>query len=251
MASRAVSEDLATTLEEACARNVSVELHHYDDVSKELIVTRTRMIGLDDENVLLDSPQSIGKTVSYETGQEVETHFLFASRRYTFCSSITSTRCSVRLNESKTIIGMSVARPADVKDGQRRHEFRISLARIEPISVHLHEASAEDPNACSIDAARFCGRLVNLSSGGVRVRVEKGKRRNVRIGEYFFIEFEIPDGHGPLIFLVELRNVHRIQDNTASLLGFSFLRWTQNDIRRKERRLEQFGAEMQRRGHGR
>ena len=67
--------DHGRVLEEACARNASLELHYRPD-DGDVVVARARLLGLDDRYLYLDRPETAGTTVTFKQRQKIEGYLL-------------------------------------------------------------------------------------------------------------------------------------------------------------------------------
>ncbi len=240
-------------LQEACDRNVPVELHYLNPagsrqgLAPDILHAQARLLAIDDEHVYLDSPQDIGKHVQIGRGRQVDAYFVFQGKIYKFRSTVTKVQCLVELNRKKRIVGMSLAAPRKVAEGQRREDHRVSLASQDPIKVSLHEAPQDDPDSCPITARRFKGLAVNLSRGGISVRVDGNDRHRFVVGRYFYVSFRLPEDAEEMIFLAEARHSVEILRGAAGRVGFQFLRWpNQIEMRQKTKRLGQYLNEVER-----
>lgn len=238
--------EVVTTLEAACARNQSVEIHC--QMSGSLQVARSRLLALDDAAVYLDSPQNDGKGIRFGQGAEVHIYLSVNDGWRMFRSRVTRSSCKIKLNSAKTVLGMAVSIPSRMEETQRRQEFRVSLACCESVTARLHMASRDDPNCCPLDVERFDGRLVDLSAGGLALRVDVSERRNFRVGEHCFVSYVLPDGQGEMTCLVEVRHTKSILDGEATRLGVKFISWNEPETKFNVRRMTRFGTELQRKG---
>ena len=242
-----------TVLEEACARNRPVELHYYN-TSGEFFAAKTRLLGIYEDQLLLDTPQSIGKQVHFSAGQPIEAYILTGEHTHTFRAKITKTQCHVKLNQYVTVDGLFITKPALIKEGQRRHDLRMSTAGLEDtIPVTLHDTWSKQAGAAPVNAAVFQGRVTNLSGGGCGLLLETIQCSKLNIGKQMFVGFTLPEQDTELIFQVEIRTVGLTgPKGSMTRLGVQYLNWpNQAYLRRTLRSIEQFVAELQRRANNR
>jgi c-di-GMP-binding flagellar brake protein YcgR len=232
-------------LGELCDRNVPVELHHIKP-NGELIVARSRLLGRDSTRLLLDKPQSIGQKVTFRAGHHLTVYTQIGGSRYRFETQVVEPFCKFDLNDEVRVRGLSISAPTQVADGQRRNDYRASTVSFDSIIVDAHEAGPHAPESCPVDAGRFAGQMVNLSRGGLLMKVAHSDRRDFGFGEQFFVTFALSDTDEALTFWGELRHDRRIRDGESHLIGFKFFHWPKDDFERKQRRLGQFVAEAQR-----
>jgi len=253
MPSAPTIDSTVAVIQEACDRNVPVELHYPNpDLSPgrlepDLLFAQTRLIGVDEKEIYLDSPQSIGKSVELKHRTKVSGYFNLDGKIYSFNSRVTNLGCEVVLNKKKRIVGMCLATPAKIRQSQKREDHRISVAALEPIEVRIHEVSQKDPNAVALTAKRFTSRAVNLSLGGEGVNVEGPGGNHFRVGQYYFVSFCIPNDPEEFLFLAESRHIMDLPRNQAKRIGLQFLRWPDVMTMRKNlRKLGPFLARTER-----
>lgn len=240
-------------LQEACDRNIPLELHYVNTnmsaqrYEPDVLYAQTRLLGVDEKKIYLDSPQSIGKIVNLRVGWKVHAFFSIQKTLYSFDSLVTDLRQMVVLNREKTVVGMCLATPTTIRSGQRREDHRLSLLGQQPIKIEIHETNKDNPSACPIGAKRFHALGVNLSRGGIGTKMEGEERFLLRFGQWYFLSFLLPQDPEPFLFLVELRCIRDLEKTEARRFGFQFLRWP-DPIRSRERqaRLGRILAAMER-----
>lgn len=222
---------------EAVQRDHRLELHYMSN-SGEVMVGHTRMVGCDGQTITVAAPQGVGKAVHFHTDKACDAYLFLEQQMYRFKTTVVSSACRVRLNERMMISGMLIARPNEVIEGQRRANYRSTLLHDEPLAVVLHETDgeAEGPNFCPLEGVTIHGRLVDISEGGLGVRVETGLYSRFKIGMLFFAETRLNDVNADLYALVELRQARPILEGTATKLGFMFRAWP--DVRTFRRNLD-------------
>ena len=246
MASTDYVRDVVMTLEAACARNQSVEIRC--ESSGTLQVAQSRLLAVDDTAAYLDSPQHDGRGVRFAEQAVVDIHLSADEGGQMFRSRVTQSVCEIKLNSVKTVIGMAVSLPAQLEQTQRRESFRVSLTDLEPIVAKLHVASRSDPNCCPLNTERFVGLIADLSAGGLALRVDGSQRRSFRVREHYFVSYALPDGHGEMTCLVEVRHIHAILDEEVTRLGVQFISWNEPNTKLNVDRMRQFGTELRSRG---
>jgi c-di-GMP-binding flagellar brake protein YcgR len=216
-------QEILSLLNSCCERNISVEIHkHTGDAA--VPVARARMMCTDSERLFLDEPQTIGKEVQMGKNTAVDVYFSLGDKLYTFATTIASMQCKVRLNQTKTLIGMAINLPKKIDQGQRRSRFRTSLALHTPIPVTLCEASG-DCNSCPLDAFRFEGRIVDGSEGGLGILLEFDRPRKFKVFGRWIVEFHIPGESETTVLGCELRQVRTIRENELMKIGIMALPW--------------------------
>ncbi len=224
MATQVDTEQCDELLIEACARNLPIELHRRTS-SDELVVARSRILGLTDQNILIDTPQSGGRPLPIGKGRRLNVYFQTNNGQYEFQTQVTETRLRFDLNDEVKVLGCALRRPTSIQRGQRREDYRISLASLDEIAAELHEVADNKPDVCPLPSKRFRGRLVDISRGGVAVKVDASERRYFDQGQRFFLTATLPLGFRQVTLLVQLRHQRPILRGDATRLGMKFLFW--------------------------
>jgi c-di-GMP-binding flagellar brake protein YcgR len=233
-------------LTEACDRNVAADLH-FDGEAGARVTARVRLLRLEPELILTDRPQLMGKPVVFRPRQPVLVHFPLRGSRYAFRTQVARCHCPVRLNATQQVAGMALAMPSEVREQQRRSDFRLSLAGCETIQAEVHLGSPEGGGSAPIDALRFSARLINISGGGVSLLVDAQEAGKWRLGDTFFVSFCLPDVEGEFRMVVELRHERRIHERRSAVAGFKFLPWPLVPLKGLVRQILKFSAAQQRR----
>jgi len=216
-------QKVLSLLDSGCERNIPVEIHkHTGDAA--VPVARARMMCTDSERLYLDEPQTIGKKVQMGKGTSVDAYFSIGDQLYTFSTTVASMQCKVRLNETKTLVGMALNLPSKVEQGQRRSRFRTSLAMHSPISVTICE-TAHDLNSSPIDADQFTGRIVDGSDGGIGILLDFDRPRKFKIYGRWIVQFHIPSESERTVLACELRQARTIREGETMKIGMMALPW--------------------------
>ena len=229
-----------------CERNSVVEIHkHMGDAA--IPVARARMMCTDDHRLYLDEPQTIGMQVEMGKHTAVDAFFSVGDGLYTFSTTVASMHCKLRLNETKTLIGMALNLPSQVKQGQRRSRYRTSLAMQTPIPVTMHHASP-DLGSSPIDADRYTGRLVDAAEGGIGIMLDFDRPLKFKLYDRWFVRFQIPGADDPTSLGCELRQIRTIRGGEMMKLGLLALPWpTTRAMREQMRPLTRYLASVERR----
>ena len=233
-------------LTEACNRNAAAELH-FDGQEGARVTARVRLLGLEPELVLTDRPQSMGRPVVFRPRQPVLVHFPLGGVRYAFRTQVVRCHYPVRLNATQQVAGIALAMPSEVREQQRRADFRLSLAGCEAIQAEMHPGSPDGGGSAPIDARRFSARLINISAGGVGQLVDAQEARKWKHRDTFFISFCLPDVEGEFRMVAELRHERRIHEGRSAVAGFKFLPWPLVPLKASVRQILKFTAVQQRR----
>lgn len=246
MKAELLTESGCSLLVEAARRNLTVELHH-EGSNLEFCAARSRILGIGEHDLCLDLPHGVHETVVFSIGWFVDVFLAHKGKLYTFRSEVIQIGCVVQLNDGTKVEAIRITRPVDIKPGQRRQNFRVSLASIEPIIADIHEAAPDHFNAAPRDARRLRAWLVNLSTGGCGLITDGPLDDRFQIGRPLFVQFKLPNDATPLALQAQLRQVESVLDQSGTRLGLRFLKWPDpTRFGRMLRAIELFVAQTQR-----
>lgn len=233
-------------LDQACSRNAAADLH-IEHPGQGIVTARVRLLEIDDGQIHMNRPQSIGTPLQLSSDQPVKVYFLLSGTRYAFHTTVTRPACYVRLNASQKVLGVAVALPEKVSIEQRRSDFRVSLAAQESVSVLIHAGTEAEGGACPIATPRMVGRLVNVSAGGMGVQCNAKQARAWPRDCPYFLSFELPGTDAALVMMAELRHVRPLSENIVAIAGFKFLPWSTVPLKQSAHTISRFIATNQRR----
>ncbi len=224
----------------ACARDTPVEIH-YESPDGKLTSSRTRMLELLDDRIILEAPnaEDIAGIPLHKT---INVHMLLGGMRYRFESALIETRLFSRVNSRVSVRAIAIRMPSKVLEGQRRTHYRLPLASSEPIVIELIEPHASYLYACSIRASKIICRLVDISAGGMSCLVEQRHARGVEAGRSYYITFLLPDADREFNMLCEIRHVREIKASESLRLGIAFQPWPGSDLKSDQLDVTQFIA---------
>ncbi len=246
MTTTPTANQIVEVLEEACARNTPFELHFHSR-GGGLTVAKSRVVKLGENTIYLDKPQAVGTSVDLQDNMPVEAHFALHRDRFFFKSTVTDPRARIELNEQNKFIGLAIAKPTRIKSGQRRNNFRVELAGLRTIDVHCHDAQPDKPDICPLNAKRFTGRLVDVSAGGMKLKVPRSVRDEFHASDRLFTIFDLPDeSREEAVFLAKPVHWTTSTDREHTFIGLQFVAWPKVEFARNQRRMAQFVAKIER-----
>ncbi len=242
-----------SVLQEACDRNLPLELHYVNtrcsagSMEPDILVAHTRLIRMEGGEIHVDNAQHIGKEVRLRVDQPVDAFFTHNDTMYTFRTKVKALRKKIDLNQSTRIVGAVLEAPPSLGEGQRREDYRVSVAALDPIPVYIHETDNADPNSCPLNVRRWTGQLFDVSRGGLAVRIEGPTRFFLRVARLCFLTFDLPGHNVNLAFLAECRHMRDIPGHDAGIAGFQFLRWPDMGVMRSQlANIGRFTADVER-----
>ncbi len=209
---------------EACARNLPAELH-IQQSDGDVVTAWARMLGWQNERVQLDQPQTGSGSITLSPHQRVTVFLHVKGKRCRFHSAVVEPRARIRLNERIVVTGIALAWPSELVEAQRREDFRVSVAGTHDIPVRFHGLTVPAPGPVPLDVPRFCGRMIDVSAGGMAVLIARTELRAVQLGELFYGEFTLPEDDRPLTPVCQARHANLVRTDTTHLVGMQFVPW--------------------------
>jgi len=231
-------------LADACVRNTSAELHYH--VDDELHTARTRLLGLNGDELQLDKPQSIGQPVRLSRDTRVTVYIVAGGELWAVDGVVAKTAAELELNRARRITGMTLRLTSVPRREQRREQFRVSLAKYE-LPVALHRLAEDLLDAAPRDAQRFNGRAVNISVGGVAVLCDARHSPQLAVQDLLFAVFGLPNVDRQLALPVEVRHTRPVHDGLEFIVGLRFVQPQSPPIRMQLQRVDRFVVEEQHR----
>lgn len=239
--------DVQKVLEVAVARHLEVELHIYDD-SGDLSVTQTQLMPIEGNHLVVVQRVPTQQEVPYAQGQDIECYVKVDEPLYYFQSHIRSIRSKTAQDGRTRVDALILTQPKTLEQRQRRNTFRVSLASLGEIRVEFYEIHTLEPMCCPINPLPLTGKLVNVSEGGIGVRVEAIWCPEFEMGRPYIAEFTLPGDDTPLWYVTEYRHDQTILNGNAAILGFKLLDWPdKRDLQQRLRPLVKLHSDIQRR----
>ena len=188
-------------LTDLVSRNGAVEVGAVPGDEQDLAppVYRTRLLSLaEDGSLLIERLRGAGVSRQFSKGAWVN---VIAGE----LSQLWKGRCRViglenhRLNASTFVRALRLSPALEICSGQRRQFFRVGTAagRMQPVML-MPEAACDGPDADGprypTDAVAFATQLLNISGGGLGVRLARSDNRSqwLRPGQQFRCLFHLP-----------------------------------------------------------
>lgn len=219
-----LSEHAVALVHEACQRNVPMELHRRS-LDGSVMTARGRMLRLQDGLVLIESPQTIGTSSKLKIDEQLDAFFNLHGDLYTMQVSVESLGVPANLNDAKRVTGAALRPTSNVREGQRRAEYRTSLISVGSIATELCQACIEVEGASPIGAHRTTGRLINASSGGLGIVLDGRQTGRFPERSRYFVRFCVGDDEMEFPFLSEVRYVRLVNEETMTRLGVRLVQW--------------------------
>ena len=238
-------EVIVKQLRSVCARRSIAEIHFQDDRS-EVFAARTRFFRIENGELSVYMPKSVGKNLSLEPGQQLIIYFVANELHYGFKSEVLRLSSNLAIDSQRGLSGVTMSLPSRIVIQQRRQIFRISLER-QNIVVHFHRTAGDVPHAAPLCADRFKGRIVNVSVGGMCLRFGAPAQTRFLLWERLYVSFRLPGIRDGFVLPFEVRHYRRVKDAVYSLMGVLFTDVDELHVKHQIRRLQQFIVTEQRR----
>jgi len=238
----AVARDLVLR---AVERNVPCEMQ-IRRASGELFVIKSRLLNTSRDGIEIDWPTSIGQDVPIHEELKMEVFFGIDDQRYRFSSRIVELRRKIELNEAHRIVGVVLAWPARVADGQRRNDHRVSLTdRDLAVLVHPAQHPWED-GASPVGGPHARLRVVDLSIGGLALIVPAKWIGITEVNRLFFAALDLGH-HGRSTVLMEVRQRRRLNRSHQLRVGLKFKAWPdRREFQQMQQDIQRYLVEVQR-----
>ena len=236
--------EVSEMLEGLCARNSAGEVH-YDLSSENIRTARFRFLTVDSEALCIDQPHNIDQAVTLSSGQAVTVYFTHENDRWSFESRVDRLRRIVRLNDKKRIVGMSLARPYELKVQQRRRDYRVGIASLGRRCRMTFE-SKRSPLACDLGAEVLDCSIRDISARGMALVIHPDEPLRVKHGTRVFLEFSVEDSGETNVCLAELCHVEQLGADKKQLWGMRLVPTPGVDFEDFQADLAHFVADEQR-----
>jgi hypothetical protein len=203
-ANRSRTERYREGLQQVLERGGALEVSLAHDTSEQLpdMVWRVRLLGLGEDEMLVESPCAAGKSVTLPEGAELVGAFAIGQNRWMFRTRVQTTAKGKTPWPAGMGGGLRLAMPEKVERCSRREHQRVSMAEVhvphtdcwhltEPSSVVSAEAATRaqmqdfekrgviasesdiSPLTVPVVGLRYGAKLMNVGGGGVGLLVPK------------------------------------------------------------------------------
>ena len=232
-------------LEQACIRNVRLELHH-ENVNGHIVVAQTRALELTGSTLVADALAFAESSETIPLRRPAIAHLQIRRQRFQFATTIEEDHVRLAKFGRNSGFGIALRRPRSLSPSQRRVHVRVSLHASEPVHVWLAQAFGKDPEGCHIDAVHSVGRILNLSGGGASVLVDDLPAQRPKTGERYFLSFHLPGFSESFCLLASVRHARIVESSDSYRIAFAFRPWTGARLKRNQQRILRFIVEQER-----
>lgn len=186
------------------------------------LVWRVRLIEVNEKDVLVETPMTLGQTIDLRDGVALVAIFSIGQNRWMFSTEVQGHE--VHRGGRHDVTALRLRLPDQVERCQRRSFYRVETAEVtlpevqlwpllDPKSVTMAERINEMQFMAEIDGGdtvtppsaeregdlslpevgpRFSGRLLNLGGGGVGLRISGGDAATLNRHKIFWLRFNLP-----------------------------------------------------------
>lgn len=236
----------ADILREACDRNVPICVVRPEQAGRQPMA-RGRLLDLGDEGIDIEKVQIPGKEVRFSRGDRLDAYFSIGRTLYHFRTELLRASEPKRLNRRMVILGMTLAMPGRIEQGDRRTLYRVPLGgRVERISAdvwlvgpdlaHDDEPDEGEDNEQTMPAMAFnlhameladtvghldhepdCrGWVADASEHGFGLRLEYIQPHRFHLFDPVLVRLTMPGGD-EIVHLCEVRSKRAVGDDGTRL----------------------------------
>lgn len=223
--------------------------HGEDDGIKDL-VWRVRILGISENEILIEQPGAMGQSFRIDEGVELVGIMSVGQNRWMFSTRVVGK--GMNETRSGTFPALRIQMPQNVERVMRRYSDRTSIAHLDlprvecwklldPLSavpvevanrIQVEElvrngetaGASDDQMALPSVGPKFEANLANLGGGGVGLVVSKEHRSGIDSGKVFWLRMDLrPTIPAPIVLTAKLAHSHiDSQQNTYAGMAFEF-----------------------------
>ncbi|GAB4548763.1 MAG: hypothetical protein Tsb0013_09590 [Phycisphaerales bacterium] len=216
------------------------------------IVWRVRILSLSDEEIVLEEPVVLGRTIDIEAGSELACIIAVGQNRWMFKSKMLG-KSPVKLSGARPVTGLRVHMPEKVERCQRREFYRVNSVGVrlpevicypmrDPATAIAAEAANrqefirrldtpiagnikdDDPDSFTLPEVGppFAAKMMNIGGGGVGLVVQPEDHACLETARFLWLRIDLrPDMPAPLCVCARARHTH-IDSTQSVYAGLSF-----------------------------
>jgi len=225
-------------------------IKHDDDDGIKDLVWRVRILGISNDEILIEQPGAMGQSFRIDEGVDLVGIMSVGQNRWMFSTMVVGKT----INETRAgaFPALRISMPDSVERCMRRQNDRTSIANLDlprvecwklldPLSavpvevanrIQVEEltrngetcGASDDQMALPSVGPKFEANLANLGGGGVGLVVAKEHRSGIDSGKVFWIRMDLrPTIPAPIVLTAKLAHTHiDSQQNTYAGMAFEF-----------------------------
>lgn len=210
-------------LSQACERNLPIEVML--PVEEQPVPLRSRLLkagAAGGELTVIEAPTRDGASVMLHPDEQLNVTMMFGGQRYGF-RTVVKTRGRMQLAASVEVPTLSVESPTKLYKLQRRRFFRVRIPGMQPLVVKC--ILRKDGGGKRDEFVRFDSSAIDISSGGMAIKVPAAHLSAVVVGRKMALVFRLEGFARPLRLLAEVRNLRAIKETGDTIAGLQFVEW--------------------------
>ena len=171
---------------------------------------KSRMLGAkggEHPKMIIEIPTKDGTPVPMHPGDAANVIIKVGEERYGFRTKVTK-RGRMDLGGGKSVSVVEFAYPRQVLHLQRRRFYRIDVSAIKQMEVRCVTGKESDGSG---ESMRLKGRILDLSSGGMAMRMPRSHSQLADVGRQMAVMFKLPDFVEPVKLMSVIRHVRPVE----------------------------------------
>jgi len=214
-------------LNQACSLNAPADIRIFK--GRIAHTYKSRLYEIDERTrercVVIDIPTEEGRFVALPRGTEIEVHFATGSERFLFEASVQGKSTFSLANGSKVRV-LLISYPQVLENSQRRAYYRVSPPSSRPILVRMTTFKYKKDGKWTYDERLEALRvqLVDISAGGIAVRVPKGQSRDISTDTRLKLAFKLAPEEDEIKLVGMVKHSRDdFVDRTMRIMGIQFV----------------------------
>jgi len=214
-------------LNAACSLNAPADIRVFK--GRIAHTYKSRLFDIDVQSgrrsVLLDIPTDAGRYIALARGTEVEVHFATGLERFLFEARVQG-KSTFTLGTGSKVRTLVVSYPEVLENSQRRAYYRVAPPSSKSILVRMatfkHKKDGKWTYEERFEALR--ANLVDISAGGVAVRVPKSQSRDIDVDSRLKLAFKLVPEEDEIKLTGMVRHCRDDSvDKTMRIMGIQFV----------------------------
>jgi c-di-GMP-binding flagellar brake protein YcgR len=238
-------------LNTACSQNAPADVRVFKGRIASTYKSRLYEIRGDERKrtVAIDIPTRDGHFVTLPRGCQMEVHFAWKSERFLFEAKLLG-KSTVKLDEGSKVKVLLISYPRALESGQRRAYFRVSPPSAQRLPVRIVPVREGDDDKWTYADRREALRtqVLDISAGGIAVRVAKSVSQGIDIGTRLKLAFKLVPDEDEIKLTGMVRNRRdELVEKSMRTLGIQFVNVEESpEATRHVDRIWRYVAEIQR-----
>lgn len=205
-------------LAEGCLRNLQIECSRGSDPRNEY---HARLLNYGPGGLFISVPAHQGCPVRIPAGEILCCKFRLGPETVRFTSPVVK-HTKYNINPETEVTALLLSRPDKIEVIQRRRSYRVSMMDREEVPVTIWPVEF-DANRKPHISGQYHGRIKDVSAGGINVLIKEVAFLEELEGRQLWVRFALPGGTESLIFRVDFRHEHYVEEIHLHAVGLQFV----------------------------